>query len=84
MISSVSQIPSQTWVSDHLIGCRLQPSYGSRQPLPHSDVALADGLHLPYRSGEPASVVHEGRCPRTSASHHQVSDWARIGSGSTP
>ena len=37
--------------------CRLQPSYGSRQPLPLCDVAVADGLHLPYRSGEFASLL---------------------------
>ena len=39
-----------------LPACRLSPSYGSRQPLPHCDVAVADGLNLPYRSGKCASL----------------------------
>jgi len=33
--------------------CRLLPSCQSKQPLPRCDVAVADGLHLPYRSGKP-------------------------------
>ena len=49
-------------VGSPLLVCRLLPCHNMKQPLPHCDVAVADGLHLPYRSGSatpPAQLQYD-------------------------